>query len=230
MCLYVFAKQLAYLMLRPHHRGASGPKNTRRRSEAEAGFTLVELAVAMGIMLIVMLVFLSLVPTSQKSSNVAEALINNEQDVSLAIARMEKDIRAANPLVAFCSYTTYQDEIELELGPASGPQQTIMWVYSPTADTLTREVVTNPGCNPAPSGSGEVTTGIVNGATTPVFAYFDDTGTALDTAQETPSNIANCTVRVAITLEEQEDGSPQPFTEQVNVWLRDRLPGGMPGC
>jgi type II secretory pathway pseudopilin PulG len=217
-------------MLRPRLGRAASPRSTRARLEPEAGFTLVELAVAMGIMLIVMLVFLSLVPTSQKTSSVAEALISNEQDVSLALARMEKDIRAANPLDAFCSYTTYEDQIELNLGPASGPQQTIMWVYSPTADTLTREVVTGSSCDPTPSGSGEVTTGIVNGTATPVFAYFDDTGTALDTAEETPGNIANCTVRVEITLEEQESDSPQPFTEQVSVWLRDRLPGGMPGC
>jgi prepilin-type N-terminal cleavage/methylation domain-containing protein len=193
----------------------------------ERGFTLVELAIATALMLVIMLVFLSLISPSQKSSNVADALITNEQDVTLALQQMEKDIRAANPLDAFNS-NCYNNQIELTLGPSGGTQQTIMWVYSPTTNTLAREVVTGTGCNPTVIGSEDVTT-IVNG-TTPVFAYFNADGTQFDPAVAPLDDIANCTVRVSITLIGQGNTDASPFTEKVSVWLRNRLPGGMPGC
>jgi type II secretory pathway pseudopilin PulG len=191
------------------------------------GFTLVELAIATALMLVIMIVFLSLISPSQKSSNVADALITNEQDVTLALQQMEKDIRAANPLDAF-SANCYDDQIELTLGPTGGTQQTVMWVYSPNTDTLAREIVTGAGCNPTVLGQSDVTT-IVNG-TTPVFSYFNADGTQFDPALAPLGDIANCTVRVSITLIGQGDTHAGPFTEKVNVWLRNRLPGGMPGC
>jgi prepilin-type N-terminal cleavage/methylation domain-containing protein len=213
------------LTLTPPTRNPAGPHPDA--TAKDHGFTLVELAIATALMLVIMLVFLSLISPSQKSSNVANALITNEQDVTLALQQMEKDIRAANPLDAF-NNNCYDDQIELTLGPTGGTQQTVMWVYSPTTDTLAREVVTGSGCNPTVSGEQDVTT-IVNG-TTPVFAYFNSDGTQFNPEVAPLGDIANCTVRVTITLIGQANTDASPFTEKLSVWLRNRLPGGMPGC
>jgi len=150
---------------------------------------------------------------------------------------MEEVIRAANPLDVFdssvCSTytnTTYNDQIQVQLGPSGGPQHTVLWVYSPTNNTLERELISGTGCNPTVVETTDVVTNILNGST-PVFTYFDDTGTDLVPPNpSTPDNIGNCAVQVGIDLTGQTSNSAQPFTEQVNVQLRDRLPGGMSGC
>ncbi|HUC14981.1 MAG TPA: hypothetical protein VMS00_11070 [Acidimicrobiales bacterium] len=202
------------------------------------GFTLLELTLAMGLFLVIIAAFVSFISPAMKGSNVAEALVTNEQAVSLVLLQMEKDIRAANPLDVFdptaCytyTYTTYDDQIQVQLGPNGGTQQTVLWVYSPTNDTLKRELISGTGCNPTVLSTTDVVPNILNGST-PVFTYFDDTQTNLVVPgnASTPDYIGDCAVQIGIDLTGQASNSARPFTEQVNVQIRDRLPGGMPGC
>src|SRR5579862_751980 len=114
----------------------AGPKAKRPKQGRDVeGFTLVELTVAMSIMVIVMLCFLSVLQPGSKASSEAQDMITNEQDVTLALNDLQTDVRAANPLDVFdssvcASYsnTTYDDQIEMVLGPSDSTQQTVLWI------------------------------------------------------------------------------------------------------
>ena len=65
----------------------------------------------------------------------------------------------------------------------------------------------------------------------PVFSYYDSHGNDLVAANpSTPANVANCAIRVHMSISSDSAPGPQPFTENLDVELRNRLPGGTIGC
>lgn len=62
-----------------------------------------------------------------------------------------------------------------------------------------------------------------------LFRYFDDAVQELDTLTETAADIANCAIRVQITMASAPDPIASAFIIQSDVQLRNRLPGGI-GC
>jgi prepilin-type N-terminal cleavage/methylation domain-containing protein len=70
----------------------------RRRLRSQAGFTLIEMLIAMSLLTIVMVVFLSALATSQTTVNRATVRsISNDQS-RLAIQELDKEIRSGNVL------------------------------------------------------------------------------------------------------------------------------------
>ena len=65
---------------------------------------------------------------------------------------------------------------------------------------------------------------------TSLFTYYDQHQQDLvATAAFTNSDVANCAIRVRVMITSDPNTGPSPFTEQQDVELRNRLPGGI-GC
>ena len=98
----------------------------------EGGFTIIEVMVATSILLVVLaMVFGSLVSLT-RSEDRSQRLVSNEQNVRFELDQLAREIRAANPLVPLLNATsaaTYDNQIEMVLGPTGGTQQVVRWTY-----------------------------------------------------------------------------------------------------
>ncbi len=101
--------------------------------EAEGGFTLVEMMVAMSLMLVVVATSMTVVITSQKATDTSRQVQNLNEEARQAMNRMARDLREANKLVTAVN--------------ADGP------LYDPTAVTALRFQgdYNGDGCTPSPA-------------------------------------------------------------------------------
>jgi hypothetical protein len=184
-------------------------------------------------LLVVMGAILGPLDTLTRSENRTQALVQNEQNVRFIMDRIARDIRASNPLVAFTTKSTYANQIEMLLGPAGGTQQVVRWIYDTNALTLTRQVMsdTTPGATVVSTGATIIRVrNAQQSPAVPVFAYYGQHEEDLVAASRfTAADVANCALRVRITILSDSNPGPQPFTENLDVELRNLLPGGV-GC
>lgn len=210
---------------RPRRRRGDAGATSRRGGEG--GFTLVELMVACAVMIVVLGASLGLLEHLSKTDVRAEAVVTNEQSVSVALQQLSRDLRAANPLDAWSTLGAYQSELQVELGPDGSAKQIVRWVYDPVSGELLRELVASDGT----VTSTDVEVRGVQPTSGAVFSYYDDQGDNLVASGTfTPADVANCAVRVEVSLTASPAPSMQPFSEVTDVELRNRLPGGMAGC
>ena len=73
-------------------------RHIRRRLRSQAGFTLVEMLIAMSLLTIVMVVFLSALMTSQTTVNRSTVRSVSNDQSRLAIQELDKEIRSGNVL------------------------------------------------------------------------------------------------------------------------------------
>lgn len=196
------------------------PHPDRPRDE---GFTLMETVVTASVMLIVLAIFLNMFDllntTEVKIINQSE----NQEVVRLTIDQLQRDIDSANPLDAAPSPGNPTDDIEVKVGPPSGTQTTVQWIYNPTAATLSR------------TAGGQASTFLTN-VTSFSFSYYNDQGQQFapqsngtwDTA--TLADVQNCTIRVHVSITAAPRNPATPFAEDTDMQLRNRLPGGILGC
>ena len=204
--------------------------------EAEAGFTLIELVMAMMILMIVLALFFNMLMSLTKSENRAQALVSNEQAVRFELTQLAREVRAANPLVILPTTEQYSNQIELVLGPTGGTQEVVRWTYdtdpdSPTYLQLARELMSDSSSSATVVARSWFLTRVRNlELGKPIFTYHDaqDQDMVAD-GDYTNADIANCAIRVHIELSADSNPGPLPFTEVQDVELRNRLPGGT-GC
>jgi prepilin-type N-terminal cleavage/methylation domain-containing protein len=134
----------------------------RRRPKRgdDAGMTLVELLVSMAIMSIVMTIFTTGMVLMYRSANDAEARADAQAQVSLALQRLEKEVRSAagigmpyiyggvDPRVEFVTVGTAEAEC-VQLRVSGGRLQLRRWMYQsspaqPTPWTTLASGVTSP--------------------------------------------------------------------------------------
>jgi type II secretory pathway pseudopilin PulG len=202
----------------------------------ESGFTLVELVVSIGILLLVLGIFFSTLISLTKSEDRAQRLVSNEQNVRFELNQLAREVRAANPLVILSAKDAYPNSIELILGPTGGTQSVVRWTYdtnpaSPTYLRVSRELMSDSSNSATVVARSWFLTRVRNveiGA--PIFRYFDAYDQDMvDNDNYTESDIASCAIRVHIELTSDSNPGPLPFTETQDVELRNRLPGGT-GC
>jgi prepilin-type N-terminal cleavage/methylation domain-containing protein len=213
----------------------------RRRLEAarteERGFTIVEVMVATSILLIVLgLVFGSLVSLTRNEDR-SQRLVSNEQNVRFELDQLAREIRAANPLVPLLDATsasTYDNEIEMVLGPTGGTQQVVRWTYDTSTLQMVRQVMSGTSDTATVVSQSFYLARVRNIDTgTPVFTYYGQQNEDL-VAQTLADDgnlhdAANCAIRVHIELSSDSNPGPLPFTETQDVEIRNRLPGNV-GC
>jgi type II secretory pathway pseudopilin PulG len=200
-----------------------------RPSRDEAGMTLMEVMVASAILMSVLAMLFGILVSLTRSEQRTSAVVANEQAVRFVMNDFARDIRAGNPITIWPGTTgnaLYATTLEMQLGP-DGAKDIVRWTYddddtSPTYGNLTRTV----------DGVSTVRLQRVKNAerTPPVvmLRYYDSDGDEL-APPNSAATIANCSVRVRITITADSEPGPEPFTETMDVHLRNRLPGGL-GC
>lgn len=212
----------------------------RRRQQArrdEQGFTIIEVMISTAILLVVLAMLFSVLISLTRSEDRAQRLVSNEQNVRFELDQLVREVRAANPLVPLLnavSASTYDNQIEMVLGPTGGTQTVVRWTYDTTTEKLAREVMTGTGAAATVISQSFFLTRVRNTETgTPVFRYYGQHNQDLVLqALANSANVhdaANCAVRVSIELTSDSNPGPVPFTETQNVEVRNRLPGNW-GC
>jgi hypothetical protein len=148
---------------------------------------------------------------------------------------MQRDLRAAAALDALTASSSYGNQVRFELGTA-GARQYLRWLYdttptSPTYRSVLRQVMAGP-TSATVLNQGVVITRAQNLASnTAMFTYFDSRhGDLVAANPTTPANVADCAIAVHIEVDADSQPGPQPFSENMDVELRNRLPGGIIGC
>jgi prepilin-type N-terminal cleavage/methylation domain-containing protein len=192
-----------------------------------SGFTVVELTVVILVLGIVTASVYALLNVTRRSERTQEALVNNQEAVRLAMVEMAKDLRSADPLQTLSSVSDYQNGFDASLTPASGSgtDTVVRWRLSGT--TLTRSILS--GVGGTVTSSKTVLTNVRNiSKNVPMLRYYNSNGAEITTSS-TAADYVNCTIRVHMTITADSDPGPLPFTQNSDVQVRNRLPGGL-GC
>ena len=212
---------------------------TRMRTsrDEQSGFTLIELVVSMGILMLVLGMFFGTLVSLTRSEDRSQRLVSNEQNVRFELDQMAREIRAANPLVPLLNASDasdYEDQIEMVLGPTGGTQKVVRWTYDTAQELMVREEMSDTGSSATVVNRSFFLNRVRNvEAGKPVFSYYGQSGE--DLIAQTLANggnlhdPANCAVRVHIELSSDSNPGPLPFTETQDVEVRNRLPGNV-GC
>lgn len=201
----------------------------RPLASADAGFTVVETAMAAALLAIVMATLLQMLDVQTRAERRVRASVDNQEDVRFALVAMARDIRAADPLLPLPSTAAYSSMLELELKTSAGAHVSyVRWQLDPTAATLTRQTLAAAG------GVASATTyslrRVRNASVgVPLFRYYNSSGAELTPDTATVADFANCTIRVHITVYADSSPGPAPFGSESDAELRNRLPGGV-GC
>ena len=199
-------------------------QRVRTRRGAEDGFTVIEVTVASGLLLLVLTTVLAVLVSLTNSENRTQALVNNQEVVRLTLLDIARDLRASATLNALSDATQYPYEVDFTA--LSG--NVYRWRLDTTANTLRREQLLN-GTWQQASGSLINVTNASSGLA--VFRYYRASNNLeINPATSTSGDVANCTIRVHVTISAASYPGPQPFTSEYDVELRNRLPAGIPGC
>lgn len=206
-----------------------------RRSER--GYSVIELSVVTVVMAVVVASLFAALTSLTNSATRVQSLVTNQETVRFGLDRLQRDLRAANPVDAQATTTAFTSSVQVELGPTSGTRTYIRWFYdttpaSSTYESLLRQVMSGPAANATVVSQVAVIARVRNVESgVPVFTYYDYKSVDLVAANpNTPANVANCAIRVHVQVNSDVQPGPQPFSENIDIELRNRLPGGIVGC
>lgn len=174
----------------------------------ESGFSLVELVVAMGIMLLVVGALLSALDSLTAAERTTSTHIDDEQAGRLALAQLSHDAHGAAQVLPQASLAAYATNADLTL--TNGTH--IRWSYDGAQKTLTRYLVaaddTTQPTSVLPNATGSFTW---SGAATPWV---------------TTADVAHCATSLGATVSISSRLGLTPQTETVQVALPNQTPQG----
>ena len=212
-------------------------RRLRRAHSGEQGFTVVEVMTATSILMIVLVIVFGMLVSLTRNEARSQALVSNEQNVRFEIDQLAREVRAANPLVPLLNATsaaTYNNQIEMVLGPTGGTQTVVRWTYDTAAEQMVRQVMSGTSSTATVVSQAWFLARVRNVESgTPVFVYYGQHNEDL-VAQTLANNgnlhdAANCAIRVHIQISSDSNPGPLPFTQTQDVEVRNRLPGNV-GC
>jgi type II secretory pathway pseudopilin PulG len=183
----------------------------RRRDEG--GYTLLELAVTMSILLLVLGGLLGALDSGTGAEHTASTRIDDEQAVAVVLAQFTRDVRNATAVepVAITSLPTTIELVE----PSGSGVQYVRWAIeaSGSAFALTRYLAAAPG----DAGSPGVSVGGLTGAS--AFDRQSVNGTELinppPTFVLTETDAARCVGTIEASIVSNAHPPSAPFTENV---------------
>ena len=196
----------------------------------EAGFTLVELMVAMviSITLLTLMATMVVVYTRAQATTVNSA--NAAASTRLALLSLEHDIQSANPVATLSSVSAYKDQLQLTIKPSN---QLITWKYNfnsgqatcvpatPSQCTLTRQI----GSAPVAVVLSNVTDGDPASGGVAAFSYYDHCSINLvNEPQSTPALISADVTAVQINLS-LSNSNTAPYGSTTTVRIMNQPPG-----
>jgi type II secretory pathway pseudopilin PulG len=194
-----------------------------RRRHQEHGFTIFEVVVATMVLGIVLGAILSVLYSLTRTQVRTQALADNQENVRLALVAIGRDLRSTTKLDPLASVTDYPNQVQFETIAGAVER----WRYDTSAQVLYREIQS--GSTWSPSYTLTNVRNIQTGSA--VFRYYRDASdTEINPATANSSDIANCTIHVHIAVSSDSEPGPLPFTAESDAELRNRLPGGIPGC
>lgn len=158
-----------------------------RHRRGEEAFTLIEMVIVLLLSSIVLTAAVSSLTSLANAAGRNDSVESQEQTVSTVMAQLERDVRSASS-ISFLSGASPADELQLAVFNG-GSTTNVLWVYDPTAATLTRETQVNGAFQP----SGSSLTGVSSGA----FTYY---GSGAQPLSAPAGSIALCATAVAIDL------------------------------
>ena len=208
--------------------------------DSERGFTVVELAITMGIAMAVMSSILGILVSQSNAERRVSDFADNQEILRQAMVAMQRDIRSAEPLEPLASSEAYAVQVRLnvyeDISQAPVP---IRWIVDTANKELRRELIQ---VTPNASGPPTITVigvtyrvrGVVNdfAVGNHLFNFYRAEGTAFTvggSSGNAPADIAHCTVRVQINLRAAPTPGTTPVLLESDAQLRNRLPGGI-GC
>jgi len=214
-------------------------RRLRRARADQGGYTIIEVMVTISILLIVLVIVFGALVSLTRNEGRSQALVSNEQNVRFELDQLAREIRAANPLVPLLnasSAATYENQIEMVLGPTAGTQKVVRWTYDTAAEQMVRQVMSGTSATATVVSQSFYLARVRNVETgTPVFSYYGQQNedlVAQSLALADPfhtHDAANCAIRVHIQISSDSNPGPLPFTQTQDVEVRNRLPGNV-GC
>lgn len=195
----------------------------------EAGFTAVELVITSLLLSIITAAVLSVLVSQTKAERRTSAVVNSQEDVRVALTTIVRDLRSADPMLSPATVDAGAYQVDLQLNDKNGNLVTIRWTLDKVNQQLLRQTLSAPGGTV--TGTTYRLSRIHNGdgTGTPVFTYFNSLGAQMTASNSTANDLANCSIRVHISLTADTNPGPAPFTLESDAELRNRLPGGV-GC
>jgi len=182
------------------------------RRRGEAGYTLIELAVTMSILLVVMGGLLGALESGTSAEHNASTRIDDEQAVAVVLAQFTRDVRNATAveIVPVASLTT---TVELVEQSASGLLY-VRWALEPSGSglALTRYVADSSGATGSP---GVTVGGLTNES---VFDRQSADGTELVSPPApglTDADAARCAATIEASIISNAHPPSAPFTDDV---------------
>jgi prepilin-type N-terminal cleavage/methylation domain-containing protein len=183
----------------------------------ERGFTLVELAVAMSIMLLVAGALLAALESGTNAERHASNRIDSEQSASLVLAQFARDVRNATTITPLQTKSNNIDLIE-------GDGIRIHWWYNVAGHVLVRKYY----YQASKSNNANEITGVTNASGT-VFTVFSADGTdLLSLPDASVGDIARCGATVEASVTAKAPAPSAPFTVGTSAPLH--VVGDQRGC
>jgi type II secretory pathway component PulJ len=199
------------------------------RHASQKGFTILEVTVTVMMVGLVTMSIFGVLTSTSRNEKLQQSMIGNQELVRFGIIQLARDLRSANPVEPLAAVGDYSTSVEMALGSSSGTQTYVRWWLSNRV--LYRGKLSAPGGTVTQTKT--VLTNVENAAQgITLFRYYNASAVELATSGTTPAavgDITNCAIRVHISVASDAFPGPVPFTEQSDVELRNRLPGG-PGC
>jgi Tfp pilus assembly protein PilE len=189
---------------------------TTRRPASDAGVTLIELTMVVFFMGIFSVVAYQSLTSFIRISDVTQKRGFVLADARVALERMARNVRAANPIVALdpsAAVSTYENQISFFVYCSTpgvqgcGDNQLRPVVYTLSGNAIRQTIGGQDGVVLAPVGAASVPMhlrpgAVVNSASEPVFTYFDKRGDPIPTSGSPPpaTRFRDCTKSVEIHL------------------------------
>lgn len=190
----------------------------------DAGNTLVELLVTMVIVGLLGMASVLTVSAASRQGTRANQRMQATQQAQTAIDRMTREIRAAvptgnSPATPFTYADGTHATLTSSLGGANGPSRVDLNV---TGGNLVESVTAADASSHYTWNGTPVVHTLAAGVSTssPLFTYYDGTGSVLATPMTTPA-ATNLIDHVGITLTVQVSNIGAPVTVSTVVYLRD---------
>jgi prepilin-type N-terminal cleavage/methylation domain-containing protein len=182
------------------------------RHEREDGFTLIELIVTTLLVGIVTLVLFATSDSMAKISATTQSRSQSLGDARTALERIERDLRAANPVDAISGATSqYDNKISFSVYCKTGSAGCVSNLrpvsYAVANGVLTQSTPSGSSNLLQPIGTPSLPVAarrgaVVNAATDPVFTYYRRDGTPISTLSSGPpaSYFRDCTKAIKVHL------------------------------